>query len=214
MRDATRWPGHRIERAALMRILPVPQLVQARTAVGELRRHLLLGHATAQEIGDRGVIGGDVCKRLGGETAARRARQGTVPAKLHEHAVILTWRDENGHRVAVLRGGANHRRSADVDVLDDLGVVCAARQGRGERIEGDRDDVDGHEPVLRQLAHVRVAVAPRQYPCVHRGVQRLDPAVEHLRESGELRHGARLDAGGLQRRTRAVGGDQFDTAVM
>src|SRR5207302_10144605 len=130
MRYATRWPGHRIERAALMRILPVPQLVQARTAVGELRRYLLLGHATAQEIGDRGVIGGDVCKRLGGETAARRARQGTVPAKLRKHAVILTWRDDDSHRVAVLRGGANHRRSADVDVLDDLGVVCAARQGR------------------------------------------------------------------------------------
>ena len=45
---------------------------------------------------------------------------------------------------------------------------------------------------------------------MHPRVQRLDPAVHHLRESGDLRHIEDGEPGGAQRRGRAAGREEFD----
>ncbi len=45
---------------------------------------------------------------------------------------------------------------------------------------------------------------------MHFRVQRLDPAVHHLREAGELGHVDDLEAGLFQRLGGAAGGDEFD----
>mmetsp|Transcript_41967 Transcript_41967/g.105275 ORF Transcript_41967/g.105275 Transcript_41967/m.105275 type:complete len:215 (+) Transcript_41967:1205-1849(+) len=87
----------------------------------------------------------------------------------------------------VLGGGADHRRSSDVNLLDAVrergrGVTG---HGRAERVQVDDHHVDRADIVFFQRGHVLLLVAHRQDPGVHRGVQRLDAAVQHL---GVARH--------------------------
>ncbi len=57
--------------------------------------------------------------------------------------------------------------------------------------------------VLRIIANV-------QDPTVHLGMQRLDPTIEHLGKSGEVRDISHGDPGIAQQFCCAARGDQFD----
>ncbi len=57
--------------------------------------------------------------------------------------------------------------------------------------------------------HVLRQIAARQQPAVHDRVQRLDPAVEHLRKPRDLADVPHGEAGLAQRPRRATGGDEF-----
>jgi hypothetical protein len=114
----------------------------------------------------------------------------------------------------VLRRRADHRRAADVDVLDHLGVAHAAAAGRPlERIEVDADEIDELDAVLRRLAHVLGVVAHREQPGVELGMQRLDPAVHDLREPGEVLDPADLEPRRLELARGAAGRDHLDAEV-
>jgi hypothetical protein len=88
----------------------------------------------------------------------------------------------------VLRRGPDHRRPADVDLLDD-GVGLGPRpHGLDEGIEVHDDEVEGLDLELRQLVDVLLAAAIGQDARVHLRVQGLDPTVEGLLEAGHLGH--------------------------
>ena len=87
----------------------------------------------------------------------------------------------------VLRRGADHRRPADVDVLDrDPLVDLVAGDGLLERVEVDADQVDRLDPLALEHRHVLGVVAPRQQRRVQPRVQGLHAAVEDLGLAGEL----------------------------
>ncbi len=111
----------------------------------------------------------------------------------------------------ILGGGANHGRSADVDVLDQL-FERHAWLGCGffEGIEIDHDHVDRLNAVLGDGSHVRRILAAMQDAAMDFGMQRLDASVEHFREAGEFGNVFDGDAGIAQQLGRASGGDEFD----
>ena len=113
----------------------------------------------------------------------------------------------------VLGGGADHRRAADVDVLDAVVVAGALRHRRLERIEVDHQEIDRPDAVRRHRRRVFLVVADRQQPAMHLGMQRLDPAVHHLGKAGQLRHVHDRQAGVLDRLGGAAGGDELDAVL-
>jgi hypothetical protein len=106
----------------------------------------------------------------------------------------------------VLRRGADHRRPADVDVLDrGLLVDVIAGDGLLEGVEVDRDQVDRLDPLGGQRVHMGGVVAPRQERRVEARVQRLHPPVEDLLLAGELGDVGDLEPGVAERRGGAAG---------
>jgi len=126
-----------------------------------------------------------------------------VIARLHHHGDIAV----------VLGGGADHRRSADVDVLDAVVVRRALRDGLFERIEIHHQQIDRLDAVRLHRRGVFLVGADRQQPAVHFRMQRLDPAVHHLGRTGEFRHVDDLETGVFERLGGAAGGDQLDAVA-
>ena len=144
--------------------------------------------------------------------SAKRVRcrqRAVVGIQLLDDAGVL--RRIGRHRDAreILRRRAQHRRTADVDVLDDL-VHRGVGSGRHllERIQVEHQQVDRRDAVF---GHHRVvdARAPEQAAVDHR-MQRLDAAVHHFREAGDVADVPDLQAGVAQRLGGAAGGQQFD----
>ena len=85
----------------------------------------------------------------------------------------------------VLGRGANHGRTADVDVLDGVFQRHASLgDGRGEGVEVHADQIDGRDAVRCYGRQVFWQVATGQDAAVYLRMQRLDAAVEHFREAG------------------------------
>ena len=133
-------------------------------------------------------------KRLPREREARFGGQdAAVRLELREQRRVVGGVDHDADVAPVLRGGPNHRRTADIDVLD--GVIQRAagfRDGLAEGIEIDDHEVDRRDRMLFQRGEVTGIVAPGEDAAMHFRMQRLDPPVEHLRESGVV---ADLDDG-------------------
>jgi hypothetical protein len=85
------------------------------------------------------------------------------------------------------------------------------RFGKGIEIGGD--DVDRGDLVRRERAHVGGIVAAGQQPAVDARVERLDAAVEDLRESGDIADRGHRHTGGLERGQGAAGGDHLVAEV-
>ena len=104
------------------------------------------------------------------------------------HLGVPVRRDDDGDVGVVLGGAAHHRRSADVDLLDALGRARTRDHGVAERVEVGDDELERLDVQVGQLRDVvRVAHIGEQAG-VHPRVQGLDPAVEALREAGQLLH--------------------------
>ena len=82
----------------------------------------------------------------------------------------------------VLRGAAQHRRSADVDVLDARAEVGPAGNGLLERVQVHDVHVDHLDAVLGRLRHVRLVVALGEQAAVDERMERLHATVHHLGE--------------------------------
>ena len=133
--------------------------------------------------------------------------------ELGEHARVIVRVDHHRDVVVVLGRGADHRRSADVDVLDAVVEGRALRDRRLERIEIDHQQIDRRDAVLLHRCRVRGVVADRQQAAMHLRMQRLHPAVHHLGKAGEVRHVAHLQAGVGERLGGAAGRDQLDAVA-
>ena len=188
--------GQTVEGGFLMRILAVAQPllldhIQV-VVVGELAFALglegvvLLGELFEHPVGDGPVVGARGLEDVQGQAGAGRALRGAVVfAHLGQDVVVAFGVGDHSHALEVLRGAAQHRRAADVDVLDAGSEIGAGFHRLLEGIQVHDDHVDHLDAVLGGFGHVLGVVALRQKPAVHHRVQRLHTAVHHL---GEMRH--------------------------
>ena len=79
-----------------------------------------------------------------------------------------------------------------------------------EGIKIHHNHVDGLDSVLGDRGAVRGIGSAMEDPAVNFGVQRLDPAVQHLGEAGDFGNVFDRNAGIAQQLGRAAGGDEFD----
>jgi hypothetical protein len=153
-----------------------------------------------------------VRERLGGQPLP--LLQGE-PAGGHggEHVVVRLGRGDDGDRRVVLGRRPHHRRSADVDLLDALVDARSGRDGLAERVEVGDHEVEGLDAELLELPDVGGQPPVGEDARVHLRVQRLDAAVEALREARQVLDLRDRDAEGLDAGGRAAGGDQRDARV-
>ena len=136
-----------------------------------------------------------------------------LPQLLQDRVVGLRLDHDRGE-VEVLRRRADHRRPADVDVLDHLGLVDPAAGGRLlERVEVHAHEVDELDLVLLRGDHVGRVVAAGEQAGVELRVQRLDPPAHDLGEAREVVDRADLEPGRLERLGGAAGGDDLDAEL-
>ena len=135
-------------------------------------------------VGDHSVVYARVAEHLIRETEAE-VRVRRIARYALDDLVVIGGIDNHYDAGIVLRRASYHGRAADVDVLHRFGERHARFLYRGfERIEVDRDDVYFFDAQLFQLLHVLGQVAAGEQTGVHRGVQRLYPAVEALGKAG------------------------------
>ena len=143
-----------VQRGPLVRVLAVAQHVAAvparrrsRPASPSRRR----GRARCPSRRRRRCRSAAVCANA---AAASRCRSGSVkPPAWHrgEHVGVARRVDDDGDRRVVLRGGAHHRRAADVDLLDALVRRRAGGHRLPERVEVDHDQVERLDAQLVEL---------------------------------------------------------------
>jgi hypothetical protein len=134
--------------------------------------------------------------------------------ELLQHRVVTGGVDHDRREGEVLGRRADHRRPADVDVLDHLVLGDAAAGGGGlERVEVHAHEVDELHVVLVGGDHVARVVAQRQQAGVEPRVQRLHAPAHDLGEAGELLDPADVETGVAQGRRGPAGGDQLDAEL-
>ena len=110
----------------------------------------------------------------------------------------------------VLRRRADHRRSADVDVLDRVFQRHAGLgDGLGERVQVDDNQIDRRDVVLDDGRHVLGLVAVGQNPAVDARVEGLDAPFQHLGEIGDVADADDRDARVCQRLRRSARADDL-----
>ncbi len=114
----------------------------------------------------------------------------------------------------VLRRRADHRRPADIDVLDAIVIRRAARDRLFERIEIHIEKIDGEDVVRRHRGDMVGRVAHRQEPAMNGGMERLDAPIHHFRKARRLAHITHRQAGSRQRGFCAAGGDERHAQFM
>ena len=184
-----------VERGGLVRVLAVAQVLRLREAEraggGELVALCGIGGRSLAQLrthpaGDGPVVGVRGLEHAQRQLRTRLARGGAaIGAHLGQDAVVAGRVSDHGHALEVLRGAAQHRRPADVDVLDARGEVRPASHRLLERVEIHHHHVDHMDAVFGRLRHMVGVVALRKQAAVDHRVQRLHTAVHHL---GELRH--------------------------
>jgi hypothetical protein len=213
-----------VERGALVGVLAVAQLVEPPPRYAE-RVGQLAARRDGLARGRRGVVDRrqirrdrGIVRRGVGECGARqreplRRRQPAAAQRLADPAVVRRI-DHDGDALVVLGGRAQHRRAADVDVLDRLVERgLGSRDRRLERIQVDDEQIDRRDRMRRHLALVRGGVATEQ-PAVDPRVQRLDPAIEDLGRAGVGRDLGHRDPGGAQRGRRPAGRQDLEPGLV
>ncbi len=128
--------------------------------------------------------------------------------------VVVGGVGDDGHVGVVLGRGPHERGSADVDLLDQRGVIeVALRRGLLEAIQVHHHQAEGIDTQFRELLAVRGVSEVRQHPAVDARMERLDTAVEHLRRTGDLGHVGDRQSGLAQGPCGATGGDQLEAAI-
>ena len=115
----------------------------------------------------------------------------------------------------ILRRRPQQARPADVDHLD--GVIEPAVRPLNrllKRVEVDHHHVDGLDALFGELAHVLGIVTIGENGGVDPRVQRLDPAVQHLRKTGHRLDWRYRNAGLFQMLRRAAGRDNLDAELL
>ncbi len=217
-----------IEGGALMGVLPVAERLRERIDEAERRgkiviesngcvrggrRSIGVGRGQAFEsVGDGGVVGGGGGEGALGETPAGFQRESApMGGELFGEGGVVGRRGDDGDVFEILGGGANHRGTANVDVLDDFREGDARFSGGFlEGVEIDHDHIDGLDAMSSGLIAMAGVFAAEENAAVNFGMQRLNAAVEHLRKAGERGDVADGKAGVAEGPGSAAGGDQLD----
>jgi hypothetical protein len=201
-----------VESGALVRVFPVAQHLSALQSQIENSGKRPRLCAISEIRADGTIIGSGARKSGGGEAFARGQAEGAVVSPhFFEQGRVLIRTGDNGYVAVILGRRANHRRPADVDVLDNFLVCCPwTRYGCLEGIQITNDEIDRLNIVFLQRLDVFGIVADGEDAAVDAGMQRLDPAVEHLRKAGNFRNVAHGQSGVGQRLARAAGRNQLD----
>ena len=126
-------------------------------------------------------------KRFCGELTLKGCRRLCAVAVEVEQPLIVANIDDHADAVVVLGGRSEHRRSADVDVLDGLGIGAFGVGDRLlERVEVDDEQIDEPDAVSGQCSVVRADT--REQPAVDGRMQRLYATVHDLWETRDLRN--------------------------
>ena len=133
------------------------------------------------------------------------------PQFLDQRGIVVDI-DNHDHVVVVLGPGADHRRAADVDILDPVLERGASAQRSLERVEIDDQEIDRRDVVGDHRRLMGRLGADREQAAMHARMQRLEPPVHHLGEAGDLRHVDDRKAGAAQRRRGAAGREELDPA--
>ena len=162
--------------------------------------------------GDLGVVRGGRSKGRGGELPSRLRGRLSVLAQLVEHGLELVRPRHGGDVREVLRGGAQERRSADVDQLDRvvLGRV-ATMSGRREGVEVDAHDVERLDVVLVECAAIVLSVASREDARMDAWVERLHAPAEHLGGLRDRLDGRDVDSLLAEEGSRSPGRDDLES---
>ena len=209
--------GLHIEGTVLVRILAIAAGLRALELQGEpLAEPLPLAGRV-----ERGQVVADVAVVLCGmgEGLLRQFEAGGIAERaclgLHlvDQGRVVGGVGNDGDVFVVLGGGPDHGRAADVDVLDGVIQGMRLRYGGHEGIEVDADQVDVAHAVFVHGLDMRGEVAPRQDAGVDLGVQGLDPAVEHFRETGVVGDVDHRQAGLAEGFGGTAGGEEFDAGV-
>ena len=140
-------------------------------------------------------------------------RRALVGGQLIEQRAVIARIHDHGHRGVILRGGAHHGRTADIDIVHRVVVAAiGARHGGGEGIEIDGQQIDGFDVVL---AHHRfVDAAPSQEAAVNLRMQGLDAAAHDFGKAGVLGHFLDGNTVAHQELGGAAGRQQLDAAFL
>ncbi len=198
-----------IERGRLVRIFAVAHLLQPHPLARQhfrIRPPALLSIERRQVVRDHAVVARGMSEDLLRERKARHCAHRAGRAQLLEHTGVIGGIDDGRHALVVLGCRSQHRRSADVDVLDRV-VEAAVRicDSALERVEVDRQYFDRVDPMLGQRLHMRWIGPTRQQPGMDARVERLDAPVEHLGKAGVVGDLRDRDAGVSQQPRRAAG---------
>ena len=136
-----------------------------------------------------------------------------VGIELGEERIVILDVGDHGHVRVVLRARTDHRRPADVDVLDRGRVIRAARNRGFEGIEVHHEDIDRADPVLFHRMRVALLVAQRQQPAMDHRMKCLHPSVHHLGEAGDLGDVPHLEPRIAHGARRASRRDEFDAPL-
>ena len=171
----------------LVRVFTVAEARRERDRAGEGRTE---GRWATQIIGNGPVVARGKVEHFGREARPQAGRRRPA-AGLHlaqDFRIVARIAHHRDRRV-ILRRAAQHRRPADVDVLDRLFARhTAAGHGLFKGVEVDHHQIDRRDAMRRRLCLVGRKITAEEQPAMDHGVQRFDPAVEHFRKTGMLGH--------------------------
>src|SRR5690606_31306661 len=99
----------------------------------------------------------------------------------------------------------DHRRTANIDVLHDAGIIAAAEPHFLERVEIDNDQIDGGDTMLLHRILVLSVVTNAEKAAMNKRMKRLDASIHNLREACQFGHIAHGEAFTLKRSRRSAG---------
>ena len=183
-----------VEGGALVRVLAVAQVRDSLEDHRQALREDVAGDLV-EVGGDLGVVGGHGAERLGGQPGTRLGGHVAVLAQLLEDRLVVRRVGDRGDPGRVAGGGAEERRTADVDHLDGLVDADEAGADLGrERRDVDDDDLDRADAVLGQLLELLGLVAAGEDAGVDGRMEGLDLAADEGRDVGQVTDSADLDA--------------------
>src|SRR5215212_1621724 len=181
----------------LVRVFPVTQprdpLVSDSTTLREAFGHPF--DPFAEPARDRCVVLGGSPERRQRQAASVLLGNLSLAFESRQYFVVEFRRGYDSNCPEVLRGGPQHRGSADVYLFDSLLLGSAAGDGLFEWIEVDTDQVYRADILLEELLHVVGVSEVGEDAAVDLGVQRLDPPAEYLWRARHLGDGDDLDSG-------------------
>ena len=212
--DAGALFGREVKTRRLVRVFAIAHLFCQTSADGAIVGRVL-AELGGEPVGNRRIIGGGARIGLLRQRAAQADRRlAGILLQRMEHALVILDIDHHGDVAMVLCRRADHRRAANVDVLDAIVIGCPLRDGGLERVEIDHQEVDGGN---RMGEHGRLmfgVFADGEQPAMDRRVQRLHAPVHHFREAGKIGHILHRQAGIGQRFTGSARRDQLNIERM